>query len=494
MNGRALLLTAALSIVAQGSAHAQGWRLRLDARGQSASYRGWRVDSIPVSDTVSGSTGGPETPDGYVANCEGGPMCSFWRPGETQHGLPVVLTADATLWGLGLPGLSARARTRFGADLASGSPWYGPDRTVELVEGYLDLDRTKYTLRAGRQIVNGRLGWWGIDGGRGWFRLPDAGLEFSAYAGWGLARSSNLTVTSVALNPLGDFQTSVRQGAFGGTASWRVPKGGISAEYHREVSGADYGITVERAAVSGEGVITRDIGVSGGAIYDIASGLLGSWDLGARATVGQFQFGGRMLQYRPLFDLWSVWQAFSPSAYKAVDGSASFRATRSVVLRVSGQRYWYDNTETSTALVDVESTGWRATFGGAWSITPSIAIDGEVRREFGVGAYANAIQGSATWRPWSGWSLRANGGHQERPLEYRYDVSTLDWFGVGVERDLGNGSSAGLLIDRWMEDSDRPDAAAFGWDQTRIQARITWLLASSADRLPLPPGHRRGTP
>jgi hypothetical protein len=201
-----------------------------------------------------------------------------------------------------------------------------------------------------------------------------------------------------------------------------------------------------------------------------------------------------MLQYRPLFDLWSVWQAFSPSAYKAVDGSASFRATRSVVLRVSGQRYWYDNTETSTALVDVESTGWRATFGGAWSITPSIAIDGEVRREFGVGAYANAIQGSATWRPWSGWSLRANGGHQERPLEYRYDVSTLDWFGVGVERDLGNGSSAGLLIDRWMEDRDRPDAAAFGWDQTRIQARITWLLASSADRLPLPPGHRRGTP
>ena len=470
---------------------AQGWRVVLDSRLQATSFRGWRIDSIPATDTVTGTSGGPETPDGYVARCDGGPVCRFWRPGAEQRGAPAVLTADATLWGLGVAGLSLHARTRFGTDLGAGDPWYGPDRTVELVEGYADLARERYQLRAGRQVVSGRLGWWGLDGVRGWARDGRRGLEASAYVGWGLARSSNLTVTSDALNPLGDFQTGERQGAWGATARWSGVHGALEAQYHREWSGVDGGVTVERTALSAEHAIAGPLSASAGAIYDLASGLWGSWDLGARYGAGRVSASARVRQYRPLFDLWSVWQAFSPAAYHAAEGAIGVRLDPRVALRLGGERYWYDATETSTPLVTVEDAGWRVSYGATWDPRADLTIDGELRREFGVGAYANSVQGSVIWRPRPGWTLRANAGHLERPLEYRYDVSTLDWLGAGADWRASDRATVGGAVDRWSEARDRPDAAAFSWDQVRLSFRLTWLLASDADRLPLPRGRPR---
>jgi len=492
MTRRALPLALA-ALLLPGLAAAQGWQLRLDARTQSASYRGWQVDSIPVGDTATGSSGLPETPDGYIVSCTGTTMCDYWRPGAARHGLPTTLTADAAAWGLGVAGLSLKLRARAGADLAEGSPWYGPDKSVELIEGYADLDRARYRVRLGRQVVDGRLGYWGIDGGRAWLRAADGAFEASGYAGWGLARASNLTVASDALDPLGDFQTAHRQGAFGGTAAYRAGRASLAAQYHREVSGADYGVTIERASLGGEFVATRHLAFTGGAIYDVASGLWGNWDLGASANVGRFGVAGRVRQYRPLFDLWTIWQAFSPVPYRAVDGTLTFRALRSLTLRATGESYRFAETETSTPLVDVERVGWRTAFGATWSATSGLIVDGELRREFGVGAYANSVQGSVSWTPTPRWLLRANGGHLERPLEYRYDVSTLDWFGVGADWTMDQRVTFGLAVDRWDETRDRPDASTFGWDQTRVAARLTWLLASNADQMRLPPGRPRGS-
>ena len=38
-----------------------------------------------------------------------------------------------------------------------------------------------------------------------------------------------------------------------------------------------------------------------------------------------------------------------------------------------------------------------------------------------------------------------------------------------------------------MEDRQRPDAAAFSWNQTRVSARVVLALASNADLRGLPP-------
>jgi len=77
---------------------AQGYRLRLDERLQAVGYRGLQLDSIPVTDTVTGPGGGPATSDGFAVRCpSGGAYCLFFRPGAVRHGAPLVTTADVAL-------------------------------------------------------------------------------------------------------------------------------------------------------------------------------------------------------------------------------------------------------------------------------------------------------------------------------------------------------------------------------------------------------------
>ena len=116
-----LLLLLVPVLTAAGPVRAQGWRVALEARSQAVTYRGWQVDSIPAADTVTGSGGGPATPGGAAVECDPtSGYCRFWRPGTATRAVPAVLSADATLWGLGVAGLSLRASARVGTILA---PW-----------------------------------------------------------------------------------------------------------------------------------------------------------------------------------------------------------------------------------------------------------------------------------------------------------------------------------------------------------------------------------
>ena len=55
-------LTGIVLLLAPGGAVAQGYHLRLDTRIQSVSFRGWALDSVAVTDTVTGPSGGPPSP------------------------------------------------------------------------------------------------------------------------------------------------------------------------------------------------------------------------------------------------------------------------------------------------------------------------------------------------------------------------------------------------------------------------------------------------
>ena len=134
---------------------AQGYRARLDVRSQSVRYRGWQIDSVLATDAVGSPSGGPATPDGFAVTCvSGDPYCFYYHAGPVRHAVPFSTTATATMWGLGVTGLSAHGSVRLLADFTGNQFWPGTKPAVQLIELYADYRRNWFGARAGREKQN----------------------------------------------------------------------------------------------------------------------------------------------------------------------------------------------------------------------------------------------------------------------------------------------------------------------------------------------------
>lgn len=471
---------------------AQGYRVRLDTRLQAVGFRGVQIDSIPVSDTVTGPGGGPATPDGFAVSCSGGaPYCTFFRPGPARHGGPLVTTADLTMWGFGVRGVSAHATARVGVDLGNVDAWPGTDPSLQLVAGYVEYAAERVTARAGRQLMLSRLGATGFDGA--WVALRDGkrGLEATGYAGWGLARAVALPVTSPALNPLDDFQPRQRQLVAGLGAGWTSAAADLHADYQREVDPrSDYFVS-ERIGLSAAVRPAPGWSVTGGADYDMAAGWWGSAEVSLGYTRRAVSAAVGARRYRPHFELWTIWGAFSPVPYHATQAQLAVRALPQVQLRARGEWYRFENSETATPLVDVASSGWRTEVGvTAWPAS-GWTLDGGYEREFGPGAASAGASGSVTYAPRATWRVMAHAATLDRPLEFRYAESVLRVYGVEAEADRGSRLRLSVGATRYVEDRRRPDAAAFDWGQWRLTLRAVVVFGRGGELEGLPPAVRR---
>lgn len=489
-----LVLGVLVAALLARAGQAQGYRLRVDTRVQAAAYRGVTLDSIAVGDTVPGPSGGPYTPDGFAVNCvSGDAYCRYFRPGPAVHSTPITTTADLTLWGLGVPRLSIRATGRVAGDLSSADNWPSTDSHVQLLEGYADYSAEHVSVQLGRQAVPTRFGFTGFDGGRLALRTGQQGLEVTAYGGWGLARGVALPVTSPALNPLDDFQPRERQLVAGGSAGWAAPRFDVRLSYLREVDPrVDYFVG-ERAGVDLAVRPARGWSLVGGADYDLAAGWWGS----AEATLGYAAPSGRVAatvgvrRYRPHFDLWTIWGAFSPVPYRAGQASLAITPIGGLRVRASGERYEYDATETSTPLVSFETSGWRFSWGATYTMSAAWTLDGGYHSEFGPGAASRGFEGSLTYAAGERLALVLNAATLDRPLEFRYDDPSVNQYGVQAVYRPSPRALFQLDASRYAEDRRRPDAAAFDWDQLRVSARVVLLFGTAADMANLPPAVRR---
>jgi hypothetical protein len=469
--------------------------LRIDTRAQAVAYRGVLLDSILATDTISGSTGGPTTSDGFAVSCApGGAYCSFFRPGALQHGSPITSTADLLLWGIGAPGLSLHATARLGAALGSANAWPSTEPFGQVLEAYVQYATERGTIRLGREIVTSRLGLIGFDGGELTLKGASGRLELTGYGGWGLARGSPLPVTSPALNPLADFQPADRQLVAGASGGWVTSRANLRVSYLREVDpGVDYFVS-ERVGID---LVLRPLGgwsITGGADYDLAAGWWGS----AEAALGFAPAGGRVTstvgvrRYRPHFDLWTIWGAFSPVPYRAVDASLSFAPVPMLRLRLNGQRYAFDAAEAATPLVMYETSGWRFSWGATLTIASHWTIDGGYHSEFGPGASSRGFEGAVGFTPVKPFTIGVQAATLDRPLEYRFDNASLTLYGLNAEYRASWGRLQ-LDASRYVEERQRPDAGAFDWNQFRVGARVVLLFGGNAGRglTHLPPAVRR---
>jgi hypothetical protein len=477
------------------AASAQEYLLRVDSRLQTVTYRGVRLDSVAVGDTAAGAGGGAESPAGFAATCvPGRSFCSFYRPGDRRRGGPWTTTADLTAWGLGIEGLSLHGVGRIGLDLGSANAWPGSDPALQLLEGYAQYDRSQWTARLGRQVERGRLGYTGYDGGSAAWRLGTTGFAVSGLVGLGLARALAIPVTSDVVSPLDEFQPSRRQLVVGGAVEWTHAPLEARLEYLREVDRETRFFVSERAALSATLRPWPGWSITGGTEYDFAYGWWGSSDLTLRHA--QRAFGGALgiRRHRPYFDLWTIWGAFSPVPYSAVNASAWVAPVPRLKLRAAVERYDYDDADASAPLVVTEDHGSRWSLGAAFDLSRTLTLDGTYRDEIGPGASSRGWEASALWSPRPFLTLSANGGLLTRPLELRFDNARLGWIGASGDAVIDSHLRAGIALTRYMEDRRRPDAASFDWNQTRLRLSLTWLYGSrQPDVLPLPPGRRMGS-
>lgn len=194
-------------------------------------------------------------------------------------------------------------------------------------------------------------------------------------------------------------------------------------------------------------------------------------------------------RYRPFFDLWTIWGAFSPIAYTAIDGSVAV-VIRWIRLRASGENYWFDDTGAETGLTSIADHGWRTSFSATATVNPTLTVEGGLHRESGPGASSETWDGRVTWLPKPALSLAAFGSTLSRPLELRFDDAHVDAVGLDAAYRASERLQVALTGAQYFEERRRPDAAAFDWNQFRLSARVTWAFGSDADRLRLPPAIR----
>ena len=483
---RALLVMAALGLGAAMSG-AQGYRARVDGSMQSVAFRGLVSDSIPAASVVIGASGGPETPDGYAVRCGASAYCFYFRPGEPLHALPMTLSATVAVWGLHLEGLSFRGTGRLVGDAGSDKAWPATDPSAQLIEGYFEYQRNSSTARAGRQLVASRLEPFGFDGGWVRSRWELLRLELTGYAGWGLGQSAAVSIANPALNPLDDWRPRERQIVAGAEGALMLHAIDLRAEYRREVDPVDDHFVSERAAMS---AATRLFGLraTGGADYNIAEGHFGNADIALSYQRAKYSVTAGARRYRPYFSLWTIWGAFSPVPYNAVNLSGQARPTSWLTIDARGESYRYEDAEVSTGLVvGLEDAGWRANGRATATVDSSWTIEAGYGREYGPGAAAAFSDAVISFAPGGRYSLDLYGGTVARPLELRYYDARTRW--VGARGELRLESSRRLWAEVALVDDarERPDAAASSLSQIRVRSGFSMAFGSGADRQPLPP-------
>ena len=485
----ALICVLAVALTATPVA-AQSYRVRLDARAQSVSFRGLAADSILATEAVASPNGGLQTADGYAVRCTAGTYCFYFRAGPDLRAIPITTSASVTLWNLGVQGLSFRGTGRVMADAGDDEAWPGTRPSAQLIEGFLEYERSFWTARAGRQVVTSRLEPIGFDGAWARARVNDASLEFAAYGGWGLGQASALTATSPALNPLDEWRPRDRQIVAGLEGSWFSRFMDARAEYRREMDPEDGNFVSERAALS-LGASVAGVRAFGGVDYNMAEGHVGTMDATLAYTLSRLVLTAGAKHYQPYFSLWTLWGAFSPVPYNAINGSVEFRALEWLSLYTRGERFQYEDAEASTGLVpQLEDRGWRASGGGTATLNARWMVDANYHLEFGPGAAARFADAAVRYTPSEQLAFDAFAGSLARPLELRTWYAQSRWFGARAEWTRNSQSrlwADGSVID---DHRHRPDASAWSVSRVQLRAGVSASFGSGADRMPLPPARR----
>jgi hypothetical protein len=302
-----------------------------------------------------------------------------------------------------------------------------------------------------------------------------------------LGEAAVVAPQSPVLNPLDEFRPRDRQIVAGAEAAWLYRDVDVRAEYRREIDPEDDYFVSERAAISMAANV-RLVRLNAGLDYNIVEGRIGNADITATYLRSRYSLSAGARRYRPYFSLWTLWGAFSPVPYNAMNVSAQLRPTKWLTVNGRGETYKYEDAEVSTALVPhLEDSGWRGRLGATAMMNSRWTFDGSYGVEHGPGASARSFDASVSFTPSETIALDAYAGTLSRPLELRYYDATSRWIGGRAQWQRSDQLRLWSDLAIVGDDRNRPDAGETSLSQVRARAGVSLTFGSGADRSPLPP-------
>lgn len=482
-------LSLALGLAAAAPVQAQAIRLSGSTAIRYLELRPLVRDSV-AADEVEGAGLLRQLPDGRIVRCiPEDAFCRDTRPGTRLAAVPIIHDVTASVWGLG-EGVRLFAQLRGRTSWGSGSElWPRAEEPVDVLAAYAEFERARFRVRGGRQWKVSGLGFYNFDGVTVAFRpAPAAWLE--AYAGRSLLRGLNEPRTGGALESIEALAPPAAGLLLGVQARYRsASRLAVSAVYqvdYRNDGGGMYSELAAADAILGLGAFSLEASVE----LDVGAAVLNEARLRARPPpLGPLALHGEVRRYRPYFELWTIWGAFSPVGFDEVRAGATWAILPAGRLLLRGEATWrgYGDTAAEEAFARHRSDGWGLAAHASWSPADAWRLDAAYRVESGFGAARRDVHGGVVRQLGELGSVAVQALAFQRLFEFRLDEGTV----------LGLGAEANLRISdrlRWIADAAAYRHADAGtgpdWTQRRGSMRLQWTVGPE----PGAGGHAGGRP
>jgi len=472
----ALLAVIPLLAMSFGPLSAQTVRATGATFAQYVTLRSLVADSVEVGAT-SGEGLLRRAADGAIVRCVTGEQyCRYLRAGSTLSTAPLIQDLTLSAWGFGR-GLRAYVQLRGRAGIGEDRDlWPRADDAFDVLVAYLELERARFRLRAGRQWKVSGLGYYNWDGGSVLVRVGPQ-LQLEVYGGWSLARGLNEPVTGEALQAIEAFAPDVRALLIGAQSTWRpTPLIAISALYQREIRDDRRALYSERIALDGS-IRQGRVRLEGSLEVDAALRDLNDARFRAGIALPHSLAADLFIRrYVPYFDLWTIWGAFDPIGFTEFGTTVAWRpAGRPIALSVDLARRSYPDAEAATTFGSAESTGWR--FGGTAAFRPDTVWSAQLRyhTDAGFGAGRNDLSASLRRDLAAGRFVGARALLFERAYEFRVQNGRVLGAGLDAGARLGPRVHAeGGAAVYWHLGGD--PGPGMDWSQVRGSLRLTWTV------------------
>jgi hypothetical protein len=480
--GAAGCLTCVAWALATPPLAAQGARVTGVTVARYIEIRPFVTDSVPRSTVVDSVGTLYRTADGLIVGCEGGrAYCSYMRSDDALATIPITQDVQASAWGFG-EGISmyahVRLRTAVGESGAARELWPRADDELDPLAAYVEMDRSRFRGRVGRQWVTSGLGFYNFDGVSLLYR-PWNAVSVDAYGGWSLARGLHEPHTGGAIAAVEDIVPDERAYIVGLEARVRPERRWAAGLlYQREIMTTREALYTERVAIDAHLLFPRG-GLDIQLESDLATGDVN--DLWLRGNLGLTESLGLradLRRYEPFFELWTIWGAFDPGGFDEARLAAHWRTGSPLEATIAGAYRRYHETNAGVQSLSLRDDGWRVAADAAWRPRPRWITHGSVAVDLGFGATRTDADLGLRWE-----GARADVGARVTAFQSVFElrVGTGRVVGAGLDGAVRLRDDLRVIADLALyrhadrhHDSGGPTLA--DWSQLRGALRVQWTV------------------